>query len=162
MKIVKESLGSQGFLRSEDPIRNLAIGEVEVIKTKLQEKGIGDDEIWEAKDSIQKISQKYAYTSRMGNKEIYFDKNLSDALEESFGEDYKNGKNDWLHTPTTRAFFKNIITKTAENGDEIEVYDLLKFWGEFSRTIFKDPILFHTLFTELLEKCDSNRSEEEK
>jgi hypothetical protein len=162
MKIVKESLGNQGFFRSEDPIKHLGIGEVEVFKTKLQEKGIGDDEIWEVKDSIQKIAHKYAYTSRQGNKEVFFDKNLSDALEESFGEDYKMNKKDSLHTPATRSFFKKIITETVENGDEIDVHDLLKFWSEFVRTIWKDPILFHTLFSELLDKCESNRDSEER
>lgn len=149
--IVKESIEFQRG--GESPLKSLRVGQIAVIKQKLAEKNIGDQEIEDQKKTLEELARKWTKRGKSGS--IYAGKVLSDAIDQSFSEDlyFKGDPQYKVRRPEARQFFKNLIFKTARNNNEISTVEFLEAYEEFITRFHKDPLWFEAIISGLLYTC---------
>lgn len=149
--IVRESIEFQRG--GENPLKSLRLGQIAIIKQKLAEKNIGDQEIENQKETLETIARKWTKKGKSGS--VYADKTLSDAIDRDFSEDlyHKREPQYKVHSPESRQFFKELIFKTAKNNNEISTIDFLEAYDEFMTKIHKDPLWFEAIISGLLYSC---------
>ena len=141
MKLVRESIEFQRGGKS--PLKNLRIGRLEVLKKELEQKNFG---FAGCIDNLERISRKY---TRKHIDKVYFTRELSDALDQTFGPDFKDAKaprqQKEAHSTKSRQFFKNILKKFKLNDSQISEEELLESIIEFTETITSDPLWFEAV-----------------
>jgi hypothetical protein len=142
MKIVKESIE---FKRGgENPLKSLRLGKTEVLKKELKEKNF---DLNTCKETLERISKKYARKRPSGK--VHFTRELSEALEQIFGPDFKDSKASKqernAHSDKSRQFFKDLLKKVKLNDSQISEDDLLESIFEFTQAITPDPLWFEAV-----------------
>jgi hypothetical protein len=151
MKLVRESIE---FQRGGNILKTAGLGQIAVIKKKLADYNINDQEIENQKESLEKLSRKWTKKGKSGS--IYAGKTLSDAIDQNFSEDLyqKDDPQYPVRSPEARQFFKNLIFKTARNNYEISMVDFLEAYDEFIKKIHRDPLWFEAIISGLLYSCE--------
>jgi hypothetical protein len=139
--IVRESIE---FKRGgESPLKSLRLGKTEVLKQELKQKNFSLDSCM---DNLERISKKY---TRKHIDKVYFTRELSDALDQTFGPDFKDPKapkgQKEAHSDKSRQFFKDILKRVKLNDSQISEEELLEYIIEFTETITPDPLWFETV-----------------
>jgi hypothetical protein len=139
--IVKESIEFQRGGKS--PLKSLRIGQIEVLRKELEKKNFGFDACI---DNLERISRKY---TRKHIDKVYFTRELSDALDQTFGPDFKDAKapkqQKEAHSDKSRRFFKDLLKNVKLNDSQISEEELLEYIIEFSETITPDPLWFEAV-----------------
>jgi len=139
--IVRESIE---FKRGgENPLKSLRIGQIEVLRKELEQKNFG---FAGCIDNLERISRKY---TRKHIDKVYFTRELSDALDQTFGPDFKDAKapkqQKEAHSDKSRQFFKDLLKNVKLNDSKISEEELLEYIIEFTETITPDPLWFEAV-----------------
>ena len=147
--IVRENIN---FERGgENPLRNLRIGKIEVLRKELEQKNFDLDT---CKAGFERLARQFAQKVPSGK--VFFTKELSNALDHIFGPDFRsrvkpeNTEEQKVHSDKSRQFFKDIIQKVKLNDSQLSEEDLLEYISEFKETIVPDPLWFEAIIGSLV------------
>jgi len=139
--IVKESIKFQR--NPESPFKSLMIGQIEILRKELEKKNFDFDACI---DNLERISRKY---TRKHIDKVYFTRELSDALDQTFGPDFKDVKAPKQQKEAlsnrSRQFFKDLLKKIKLNDSQISEVELLESIIEFTKTITSNPMWFEAV-----------------